>query len=633
RIAFDTATPRPLAPFYMAFGYANSDYTYTPATQRMYTWLGGYANGCRYMRLHNILTMHGEGDRHFLDGNDYGNPADEHDGFDRVFKLVDGELQADWTLVDRVYDQMRAHDMRPIVETHHVPSCIMAGDAAWRRDNRMQWVPRDFRLWGQCVRMLVEHVTERYGADEVAQWYWEVWNEPDGVRAFRDDPQRFYALYDYMEQAVHAVDSRYRVGGPATMQNEPSYAIFAGFLAHCARGVNHATGTIGTRVDFLSVHAKAGFPTDACPNTEVMFASLERYAGILNEYPQFRDIEFFNDESDIIWAGNCGWRHRGFLAFRSTHYFPGFVCKMIATYCERVIDQLGLNLSVVDSDNCHQQWERSLFSGNRAQLTPLGDYGTADLLPKAAYNAYPLLARLRAQRLPSHCTDAGHGVKFGALATRSENDAAVLCWHFEDGMNEDLPPRTLKLALGELVPPGEYRLIHHRIDAEHSSPYTVWCAQGRPEHPDRDQIAALRQAAELALREPVRKLTVDRQTTHALTLPMHAVSLLQLVPAQSVTLAAPIWRDHATETNCADVPQVFLAWTPATQADFLHYRIQRAEADGHWQTIAERPSLNVACFVDLDVAAGRRYAYRVAAVNAAGEAGATSEDLVVDLPG
>ncbi len=629
RIGFDSAAAKPLAPFYMAFGYANSDYTYTPATRRMYTWLGGYANGCRYMRLHNILTMHGEGDRHFLDGNDYGNPADEHDGFDRVFSLVDGELVADWTQVDRVYDQMRAHGMRPIVETHHVPSCIMAGDAAWRRDNRMQYVPRDYRLWGRCVRMLVEHVTERYGADEVAQWYWEVWNEPDGVRAFKDDPQRFFALYDHMEHAVHSVDPRYRVGGPATMQGEAGFTIFAGFLAHCAHGVNYATGTSGTRVDFLSVHAKAGFPTDACPNTEVMFACLERYAGILAEYPQFRDIEFFNDESDIIWAGNCGWKHRSFLAFRSTHYFPGFVCKMIATYCTRVIDQLGLNLSVVDSDNCHQQWERHLFSGNRAQLTPLGDYGTTDLLPKAAFNAYPLLARLRGARVPCRCDDAGHGVKFGALATRDEAAAAVLCWHFEDGMNEDLPPRTLELALGELVPPGTYRLIHHRIDAEHSSPYTTWCAQGRPDRPDRAQLAALREAAEIALLEPVRELTLDAQSTVAVTLPMHAVSLVQLVGAQSASPAAPGWREHAVETNCAGAPQVFLAWTPAEETDFLHYRLHRAIDDGESVCIVDRPSLNVACFVDLDVTPGQRCSYRVEAVAASGRTGPASEALEV----
>ena len=67
---------KPFPHFYQATGYANADYTYTPAVQRMYDYESSYAGHIRYMRLHNIMTLHGKGDYYkFSCHCDYGNPA------------------------------------------------------------------------------------------------------------------------------------------------------------------------------------------------------------------------------------------------------------------------------------------------------------------------------------------------------------------------------------------------------------------------------------------------------------------------------------------------------------------------------------------------------------------------------
>ena len=39
--------------------------------------------------------------------------------------------------------------------------------------------PKSYDKWDALVTALVTHWTERYGADEVAQWYFEIWNEPN----------------------------------------------------------------------------------------------------------------------------------------------------------------------------------------------------------------------------------------------------------------------------------------------------------------------------------------------------------------------------------------------------------------------------------------------------------------------
>ena len=39
--------------------------------------------------------------------------------------------------------------------------------------------PKDYDKWGGLVRALVAHCVERYGAESVRGWLWELWNEPD----------------------------------------------------------------------------------------------------------------------------------------------------------------------------------------------------------------------------------------------------------------------------------------------------------------------------------------------------------------------------------------------------------------------------------------------------------------------
>ncbi|MFW6061258.1 MAG: GH39 family glycosyl hydrolase [Planctomycetota bacterium] len=617
-------TVKPFRHWYRAFGYANADYTYTPATRRMYDYLSSYAGHGLYMRLHNILTLHGEGDRYFLEGFDYGNPRDERAPVDRVFRLDESrELVCNWEFVDRVYDIMLYHGMRPIVETHRMPHIAKVPVERPAKDALVG----DYALWGRCVRAFTEHVVERYGLEEVRQWYFEVWNEPDGTRAFREDPARFLALYDHMEAAVHGVDEQLRVGGPATMQNEYAFELFRRFLEHCTAGVNYVTGQVGTRVDFLSVHCKGGVPNNYCPSTEAMFDSLRRYLEILAEYPQMKDVEFFNDESDVVWAGNLGVARESWLNFRSTHYFAGFVCKMVDTYCQVVEDEHGVNLAVVDSDNCHQQWERSLFSGNRSQLTPLVEYPSTDLLRKPIFNAYVLLSRMSDQRLAVSCDADGFGRKFGILPTRAGDRLAVMVWNFEDGTDESVNARRITVRLENLPVSGSYRLVHYRIDGQHSNAYAAWAEQGKPAQPGAEQVAAIRSREQLALAEPVQAVQLDGDWDCAVDLPMHAVSLLLLVPESDTAPAGPEWNKHEVETGYAGNRQVFLKWTPAGEDDFLRYELQR-KSDGDFQAVAPEAFLSSAAFVDMAPQPGENI-YRVRAVSASAIAGPWSQELHV----
>ncbi|MDM5181666.1 hypothetical protein PO883_31290 [Massilia sp. DJPM01] len=62
--------------------------------------------------------------------------------------------------------------------------------------------PKDYAAWERLISALTEHFTERYGAREVASWYFEVWNEPnlDGFWAGSQDD--YFKLYSHAARAI-----------------------------------------------------------------------------------------------------------------------------------------------------------------------------------------------------------------------------------------------------------------------------------------------------------------------------------------------------------------------------------------------------------------------------------------------
>jgi xylan 1,4-beta-xylosidase len=620
---------KPFSHFFRATGYANADYTYTEPVKRMYDCLDSYEGHPRFMRLHNIMSLHGKGDYYITEkGCDYGNPiSNSSSGVDVVVSLdPEGHLSFDWELVDKVYDIILSHEMHPIAEMVYMPSALMKSEAEC-------CLPKDYKLWETAVEAFVRHWVDRYGKEEVRQWYFEVINEPENYDAINRDPATFMALYDYFEKGVHAVDPELKAGGPAVKQWDEGKRIFRLFLDHCSKSVNYCSGTYGTRVDFISVHCKAGYPDRVGPQTDYMFDSLRDYAAILKEYPCYAGTEFFNDESDIVWDGNQGTAVKSWLGFRNTAYAAGFTCKMIDTYCRVVQDELGLELSVVDSDNSHLTWEKSFFSGNRSQFTPFAPAPCSDIMKKPVFNAFPLLGKLGTERFLLSSPDPEFGTKYGALATaRSGGGYAVMLWNFEDGLFDDANERTISLSLTGLDSDREYEVLHFRIDGTHSNGYAVWKSMGSPERPDAEQMRKLRAGDGLQLFEAPSSFSGETFGKEV-TLPMHGVSLLVLAEKAALAdeteigTAAPVAK---VETNSLGNPQVFLSWSYSKRPDFLGYRVFRTGPDGEELLLSDWAENSCSYYFDNAVEPGT-YGYRVEAVYAGGGCSAKTPSCRVDV--
>ncbi len=64
--------------------------------------------------------------------------------------------------------------------------------------------PRDYAEWGQLVGAFARHCLDRYGLEEIAQWYFEVWNEPN-IDFWAGSQGDYWKLYDV--SAAHSRQS------------------------------------------------------------------------------------------------------------------------------------------------------------------------------------------------------------------------------------------------------------------------------------------------------------------------------------------------------------------------------------------------------------------------------------------
>lgn len=121
--------------------------------------------------------------------------------------------------IDALYDAILNTGMKPFVELSFMPQALASGSKTifWWKGNITP--PKDYDKWEQLIQTLVQHWTLRYGADEVKQWYFEVWNEPNLDIFWSGSQSEYFKLYQVTARAIKKVSSKYRVGGPATAGN------------------------------------------------------------------------------------------------------------------------------------------------------------------------------------------------------------------------------------------------------------------------------------------------------------------------------------------------------------------------------------------------------------------------------
>lgn len=366
---------------------------------------------------------------------------------------------------DQICDFLLSIGMRPFVELSFMPTTLASGGDFVFRYKANVTPPKDFNAWATLIGKLVSHWKERYGPEELRQWFFEVWNEPNLKAFWTGDQKQYFELYRSTALAIKKVHADFKVGGPATAQN----AWIDDFL-------NYAKST-DTPVDFVSTHH---YPTDSFgkPGDDTITQlSLSRRdvlpEQVLGAYQQAQGKPLYYTE----WSTSSN-------PFDELHDLPYAAAAIVKAV-----------MGVHDMVQGYSYWTFSdIFEENYFSSTPFhGGFGLLNIygIPKPAYRAYELLHKLGSEALVVE----GRHETVEVWATRKENILKILI------TNWALPKHPIQTELVEIQVKGVETCktsFVERVDADHANAYQAWIEMGRPQSLSLQQVQALETASALS---------------------------------------------------------------------------------------------------------------------------------------
>jgi xylan 1,4-beta-xylosidase len=518
----------PLKPIWRFFGADEPNYATMPNGKKLLGEFGKLAPDSVYFRTHNLLTS---GD---------GAPALKWGSTNAYHEDADGKPVYDWTILDNIFDSYRASGIRPYVQIGFMPRDLSTRPDPYQHEwtatdpyNKIftgwSYPPKDFDKWAELVYQWALHCVDRYGADEVATWYWETWNESNAPY-WQGSPADFRKLHDYSVAAVRRAIPNARVGGPDSAGSGGQFT--RDFLEHCLRGENDATGEIGTPLDFISFHAK-GSPRfvedDGAGHVRMGIAEQLRTIDdgfqIVASFPELKDKPIVIGESDPEGCAACQGPQ---LAYRNGTMYSSYTAAVFARKHE-LADRHGVNLEGALTWAFEFE-DTPYFAGFRSLST--------NGIDKPVLNVFRMFAKMSGERLAVESDGAvsldrmmRRGVRekpdVSAFASRDGDKLYVMVWHYHD---DDLPgpAAEIELQLSDLpAKSGRATVEHFTIDADRSNAYSAWQKMGSPQKPTPEQYDELERAGQLAAGPEIAPVAItDGAATIRLTLPRQAVSLL-----------------------------------------------------------------------------------------------------------
>ena len=374
-----------------------------------------------------------------------------------------GKPVYNFSYVDQIYDGLLESGVRPFVELSFMPKKLASRNAVHVfKYHPLVAPPKDYARWDAMIEAFARHLIERYGIEEVSDWYFEVWNEPNLDFWAGSPPQATYlTLYDHTARALKRASPKLKVGGPATAQ-----------AAWMSVFIEHATQA-NVPLDFLSTHVYAN---DRAEDVFRTHEKISRADMVCRAAQKVHDEVKASARPDlpIIWS-----EYNASYLNETTVTDSVFMGPWLASTISRC-DGLAAMMSY---------WTFSdVFEEQGVVKKPLyGGYGliAAGGIPKPAFNAFKMLHALGDERIE---VDSDH-----VLATRRSDGTLVLAvWNY-------VAPGTLGASTTVTLhlPDGAKSARLWQLDREHGDFNAPFFRMGAPDSPTRAQIALLKQAAEL----------------------------------------------------------------------------------------------------------------------------------------
>jgi xylan 1,4-beta-xylosidase len=397
-----------------------------------------------------------------------------------------GSAVYNWSYVDQIYDGLLENGVRPFIELSFMPRKLAASlvpHPFWYKP--LPSPPKDYGRWEELVYNFARHLVDRYGTEEVAQWYFEVWNEPN-IDFWSGQPKQatYFDLYDHASRAIKRAGSRLRVGGPATAQA----AWIPEMIEHCVR--------TGVPLDFVSTHVYANdgaedvfHSHEQIPRSDMVARAVQKVYDEVKRGPR--------PDLPILWTEyNASYKNE--IDVTDSAFMGPWLANTIRQ-CDGMVAMMSY-------------WTFSdVFEEQGVVKTPF--YGGFGLIaeggvPKASFEAFAMLHRLGNQRLQANLEDA--------LVTKvSDGTLAVAVWNYAPP-GQTAPERNVTISVN-----GWSGTLHYHVeivDPRHGSSLAASKAMGSPAYPTTQQYEQLRQAA----------ATTEKLDASSFKLPAHGLALVEI---------------------------------------------------------------------------------------------------------
>ena len=371
-----------------------------------------------------------------------------------------------FSYVDQIYDGLLENGVRPFVELSFMPGKLAAAQtfqSFWYKP--IVSPPKSWEKWGDLISHLAQHLVDRYGIDEVSQWYFEVWNEPN-LDFWAGDPrqQTYFQLYDVTAKALKSVSPRIRVGGPATAQ-----------AAWADQFIRHITEN-NIPADYVSSHV---YGNDLASDVFGTKEEIPRDRMVCRAVQKVHDQVKASARPDLpVFFSEYNASYKNEPDVTDSVFMGPWLADTIRQ-CDGMVDMLSY-------------WTFSdVFEEQGVVKEPFyGGYGlmAEGNLPKPAFNAFKLLHMLGTQRIANDSASA--------LVTKRPDGTIVmavwnLCLPEESGM-------TKEVSISLKGQTGKPRASIYRLDSDHGSLLRRYSEMGKPAYPTSKQLDELRRAAQLA---------------------------------------------------------------------------------------------------------------------------------------
>lgn len=403
-----------------------------------------------------------------------------------------------FTYLDFVMDAYHEVGLKPFIELGFMPKKLARGENKvfyWQGHTSP---PKDYELWKDLVKATLNHLIERYGADEVVTYPVEVWNEPN-LWGFweKADMQEYFKLFDESFAAVKEVDPRFKVGGPAVCGGSDELWI-SSFMAHCHEK--------GIKPDFITRHhytteqpdRKGHYVYQELMDPEAGFANLQTTRDIIDGYPEYKGLPIHITEFNTSYSPDN--------PLHDTNQNAAFLCHQLS--------RLG------DVNESYSYWTfGDIFEENGVPFAPFyGGFGLVanGCIPKPTFWSFVFFK----------------DIKDGTCVHRSDECVVVKDGDTYKGViwnsNRTREGKELHIEL-TLPADGDYCLIEKTVDEKTCNPQKLWHDMGEPRSLSAAQKDLLRASAYPEVTSS--RISAAGETTLNFNLSEFAVKYFTLTPA------------------------------------------------------------------------------------------------------